>query len=105
MIMNKKAKEIQPRKGLWIACLVIQGIAVLLLGRYLITLDVPTNILSVLLLLAAYAAIVISTINVIRGKTKFGNFFVALGALNIVATALAIGFLVFVAGLYDALHY
>lgn len=102
MVMNKKD---QPRKGLWITGLVIQGIAVLLLSRYLITLDVPTNILSLAVLFAAYVAILIPTVNVVRGKTKSSEFIATLGFLNIVAIVIAIGFLVFVAGLYDALQY
>ena len=102
MVMNKKD---QPRKGLWITGLTIQGIAVLLLGRYLITLDVPTNLIGLVVLLAAYIAILIPTINVVRGKTKSSEFIVALGVLNIVTTVIAIGFLVFVASIYDSLHH
>lgn len=102
MVMNRKD---QPRKGLWITGLVIQGAAVLLLGRYLITLDTPTNILSSAALIAAYLAIVVPTVNVIRGKTKSSEFIVALGVLNIVAAVVAIGFLFLVASIFDSLHY
>lgn len=102
MVMNKNTL---PRKGLWIATLAVQGLAVLLFSRYLITLDLPTNVISLIVVLGAYLAILIPTVNVIRGKTKSRDFTVALGILNIVATIIAIGFLVFVAGLYDALHY
>src|SRR5688572_17586642 len=103
MVMNKNQESL-PRKALWITSLAIQGFAVLLLGRFLITLDVPTNILSTALLLAVYVAVVIPTINVIRGKAKSGEFIVAL-VLNTIATMVAIGFLVYVAALFDALHY
>ncbi len=102
MVMNKNTL---PRKGLWIAALAVQGLAVLLFSRYLITLDLPTNAISLVLLIGAYVAILIPTVNVIRGKTKSSEFIVALGVLNIIATIIAIGFLAFAAGLYDALHY
>lgn len=102
MVMNKNNR---PRKGLWVTGLAIQGIAVLLLGRYLITLDLPTNIISLIVLFAAYIAIVVPTTNVVRGKTKSTEFIITIGVFNIITTFIAIGFLAFVAGLYDTLHY
>lgn len=104
MVVNKdKNNSIPLHKSVWIAGLIVQGIAVSFLGRYLITLDIPTNIVSLLLLVGVYLAIVFPTINLIRGKTDKSGIIIALGVLNVIATVISIGFLIYVIGLYNTL--
>lgn len=102
--MNKSKNNLLS-SGLWVVSLIIQGIAVFLYSWHLLTRDFPVDILSLALLLMVYAAIVIPTVNVVRGKVKSENSVIAIAVLNAASTVIAIGFLIFVAGLYDALHY